>query len=187
MTVFWQHVGAANSARNFPRTVGIPSKGLREFSTSDVRSLLNGLGPLQQSELERNFDTIGTTKFQIWGLPTGAKEILEKMNSGDYLLLLDTNGEGGAFRYIGRILYRLPSEQWDLSKHLWKDTSYPIIVLLRGHLIEYPWVSFLADFHYGSGLRPMGRTYRIAKKAIAESRFGNEAMFYNKVLEEFHV
>jgi hypothetical protein len=170
MTAFWQHVGAANSAK---------------FSTDDVAHQLSELGPLQQAELSRNFDRIGKTKFQIWGLPTGAKDILKKMITGDYLLLLDTNGEGGAFRYFGRVLYRLPSEHWDLSANLWKESTYPIIVFLRGSLVAYPWLKFLSDFGYGSGLKPMGRTYRIAKAAVGNSRFGNEEIFYDTILREF--
>lgn len=184
-TVFWQHVGAANSARDFPRTIGTPRAGLCEFSADEVQDHLSELGPLQQAELARNFDRIGKTRFQIWGLPTGAKDILKKMITGDYLLLLDTNGEGGAFRYFGRVLYPLPSEHWDLSMHLWKEVTFPIIVFLRGSLVEYPWLRFLSDFDYGTGLKPMGRTYRIAKKAIANSRFGDEAAFYEDVITEF--
>lgn len=185
MTVFWQHVGAENSARDFPRTIGTPRTGLCEFSISDVRRHLSELGPLQLPELTRNFDRIGGTRFQIWGLPAGAKDILKKMITGDYLLLLDTNGEDGAFRYFGRVLYRLPSEHWDLSMHLWGEGKFPIIVLLRGNLVSYPWFKFLSDFSYGSGLKPMGRTHRIAKKAIAGSRFLDEAGFNEAILTEF--
>jgi hypothetical protein len=185
VTVFWQHVGLANSARDFPRTIGTSIGGLCEFSIDDVRHHLNELGPLQQSELVRNFNRIGTTKFQIWGLPTGAKDTLKNMITGDYLLLLDTNGEEGAFRYFGRVLYHLPSEHWDLSMHLWKERTFPIIVFLRGTLGSYPWFKFLSDLAYGSGLKPMGRTYRIAKKAIERSRFGEEAAFYDTIMAEF--
>lgn len=144
MTVFWQHVGAANSARDFPRTIGKTPTGLCEFSTDEVRHRLSELGPLQAAEVARNFERIGKTTFQIWGLPTGAKDVLKKMITGDYLLLLDTNGEGGAFRHFGRVLYLLPAEHWDLSMHLWKRKSYPIIVFLRGCLVAYPWLKGLA-------------------------------------------
>jgi hypothetical protein len=68
--------------------------------------------------------------------------------------------------------------------HLWKETTFPIIVLLRGGLVSYPWVRFLSDFGYGSGLKPMGRTHRISKKAIAESRFGDEETFHETILRE---
>jgi hypothetical protein len=160
---------------------------LCKFSVDDLRHRLDDLGPLQKSEVARNFERIGTTIFQIWGLPAGAKDILEKMIIGDCFLPLDTNGEGGAFRYLGRVLYRLPSEHWQLSHHLWKDSSYPIIILLRGNLVAYPWPKFLSDFGYGSGLKPMGRTYRIAKRALELSRFGDEATFYDRIPSEFPV
>lgn len=104
---------------------------------------------------------------------------------GDYLLLLDTNAEGGAFRYFGRVLYRLPSEQWHLSSYLWKESTYSIIVLTRGHLIKYPWIKFLGDFGYGSGLKPMGRTYRIAKQTMSNSRFTDEGTFYETITAEY--
>jgi hypothetical protein len=131
MSIFWQHVGDQLGARDFPRTLGTPRNGLRYFRVEDIRPHLSELSPPQASELERNLTRIGASPFQIWGLPTGAAETLSKMGVGDYFMALDTNAEWGAFRYIGRVLYYLPEQQWDLSLHLWKERKFPLIVLLK--------------------------------------------------------
>ncbi len=124
MSIFWQHIGDANATRDLPRTIGTPRSGLREFHLDDIRPHLSDLGPIQDADLRRNFARIGTASFQIWGLPSGATRTLSKMATGDYLMLLDTNAEWGAFRYIGRVLYYLPGHHWDLSLHLWKERVF---------------------------------------------------------------
>jgi hypothetical protein len=132
MSVFWQHVGNSNARRDLPRTIGTPRTGLREFHVDDVRPFLSAVSPIQDGSLQRNLSRIGQSAFQIWGLPAGAKSTLSKMTTGDYLMLLDTNSEWGAFRYIGRVLHYLPAEHWELSLHLWKERSYPLIAFCAG-------------------------------------------------------
>jgi hypothetical protein len=151
----------------------------------DIRTKLSGLSPIQKADLERNFQRIGSTSFQIWGLPTGARQTLSKLETGDYLMLLDTDADWGSFRYIGRVLYYLPGEHWELSLHLWKERKFPLIVLLRGQLIRYPWFRFLNDFKFGLGMKPMGRTYRISEKSFGEGPATNDSVFFEYVTNKF--
>jgi hypothetical protein len=185
VSVFWQHVGDQLSQRDFPRSLGTPQSGLREFRVADVRSHMSDLSPIQASDLERNLLRIGTSTFQIWGLPTGAAQTLSKMETGDYFMTLDTNAEWGAFRYIGRVLYYLPGEHWNLSLHIWNERKFPLIVLLRGILVAYPWQRFLSDFKYGEGLRPMGRTFRISEKSFAKGPCATDAEFFDHIVSQF--
>ena len=185
MSVFWQHVGDQLSQRDFPRTLGSPQNGLREFRVGDLRSHISDLAPIQCSELNRNLLRIGESTFQIWGLPTGAAKTLSKMETGDYFLALNTNADWGAFKYVGRVLYYLPGEHWELSLHLWKERKFPLILLLRGSLVDYPWQRFLSDFKYGAGLKPKGRTFRIAEKSFANGPFATEAELFDRIVSQF--
>jgi hypothetical protein len=182
MSFFWQHVGDANSKRDFPRTLG-GKNALKEFSIVDVKPYLSDVSPIHQAEVERNFARIGKTTFQIWGLPVGAVGILKKLEVGDYLLLLDSNADWGS--YVGRVLYYLPEEHWSLSEHLWREAKFPLIVLLRGAFIHYPWPRFLSDFRYGHGLKPMGRTARIADYAFANGPAPDDESFYEYLIKGF--
>jgi hypothetical protein len=183
--VFWQHVGDELSRRDFPRTLGTAQTGLREYRLEQIRPHLVDLPAPQASELERNLLRIGNSTFQIWGLPTGAAKTLSKMETGDYFMALDTNQEWGAFRYIGRVLYYLPSEQWQLSLHLWKERKFPLILLMTGNLIAYPWQRFLSDFRYGAGLRPMGRTFRISDESFANGPCSTDTEFFDHIVSQF--
>jgi hypothetical protein len=185
LSVFWQHVGDELSRRDFPRTLGTAQNGLREFCVEEIRSYMSDLSPIQASELERNLSRIGTSTFQIWGLPTGAAPTLSKIGIGDYFMALDTNAEWGAFRYIGRVLYYLPGEHWELSLRLWRERKFPLILLLKGNLVAYPWQGFLSDFKYGAGLRPMGRTSRISDKSFTNGPYSTDAEFFERIVSQF--
>jgi hypothetical protein len=185
MSVFWQHVGIANSQRDFPLTLGTPSTGVQEFRVVDVEPYVLSTNTIERLELERGFERIRSSTFQIWGFPNGAEAVLSKMKTGDFLLLLDTNAEAGAFRYFGRVLQILLSKQWDLSQKLWNKNKYPIITFMAGRQIHYPWQIFLNDFGYGLGLKPMGRTYRVANEVLAASKYRTDHEFYDQIIEEY--
>jgi hypothetical protein len=180
-----QHVGDQLSARDFPRTLGTPSRGLRQFELEEVRSRMSDVASAQMAAIDRDFLAIGKNTFQIWGLPTGAAKTLAKIGPGDYFMALDTNAEWGAFKYIGRVLSYLPGEHWNLSQHLWKESKFPLILLLHGVLVKYPWHQFLSDFGYSAGFLPMGRTYRISKTTLGKSDFANDLDFFNYLVAQF--
>jgi hypothetical protein len=73
------------------------------------------------------------------------------------------------------------------SLHLWKERKFPLILLLKGSLVAYPWPRFLSDFHYGAGLKPKGRTFRIAEKSFANGPFATEAELFERIVSEFPV
>jgi hypothetical protein len=185
MSVFWQHVGQQNAARDFPRTLGTPEARLRFFRSSEVRDHLSDLNPLEMGRIEKKFADLGGTQFQIWGLPSGADRALSKIEPKDYFMVLDTNAEGGAFRYVGRVLCYLPGRQWDVSQWLWGSQKYPLILLLEGELIEYPWPRFLTDFKFGVGMKPMGRTYRISEQAFRAGPASTDGGFFRYLTAEF--
>jgi len=147
---------------------------LREFDIESVRDHIDENVGRQLKELQDGLDRIGSSTFQIWGVPTGAKLALKKLKTGDWLLLLNSSASYGFFEYAGRVLLRVPGEQWKLSQHLWGEQKFPLVVFLRGSLIHYPWSSFVEDMQYGEGLKGMGRVHSIGKAALNSSKFGSE-------------
>jgi 5-methylcytosine-specific restriction protein A len=175
MTIFWHHVGDQLSKRDFPRTIGTTKIGLREFSLKDIKDQIEEhVGP-EHAELQDGYDRIGSSTFQIWGVPTGAKTALKNLKTGDWLLLLNSSESYGYFEYFDRVLLKVPGQQWKLSFKLWGEGKFPIILCLKGKLIRYPWPEFVEDMGYGSGLKGMGRVHSIGKAAVINSKFGSKA------------
>jgi hypothetical protein len=58
-------------------------------------------------------------------------------------------------------------------------------LFVRGQLINYPWSRFLADFKYGPGMKPMGRTYRISAKAFSEAPATGDDQYFTYLLEHY--
>ena len=144
MTVYWQHVGVAGATRDFPRTIGTQHTGLIHFNWQDVEGYLTHLGENERGLIQSQIENYAPDGFQIWGIPSGAKNVLRDLEVGDYLLLLETTGAGGQFTYTGRVIARPSKECQDLSNHLWGEYRFPLIVFLKGELTSYYWLSFFS-------------------------------------------
>ena len=142
MSVFFQHVGEAGAARDFPRTIGTAKGGLRRFHVGDLETYLAQLPPGEVERLQRDADKYEPEGFQVWGIPSGARSILRDFQVGDYLLLLEAATPGGSFAYVGRAIAKPSQECFELSQHLWGEQRFPLIVFLKGNLTSYPWLRF---------------------------------------------
>ncbi|MEW6688554.1 MAG: hypothetical protein AB1452_05610 [Pseudomonadota bacterium] len=181
MTVFFQHVGEAGAARDFPRTIGTERAGLIRYELSEISTYLH---PLLSDEVEsiEAITKVETPKgFQIWGIPAGARPVLRRMAHGDYLLLLETIGEGGLFTYGGRVVARLSRELPAFSKFLWTEARFPIIIFLDGDLLRYGWPDFRNRFGFAPNFDPRGRTYRLLPDRIRAAGFASESAFWRHV------
>lgn len=175
MTIFFQHVGEAGGRRDFPRTIGTARAGLVYFNFEDIELYLEGVGTDELRRLRRATEEIDENGFQIWGIPSGAKTILRDLKIDDYLLLLEAVGPGGSFAYGGRIIARPSGECFALSRHLWGEGRFPIIVLMSGGLTNYLWYDFCDQLGYKRNWNPAGHTYRIQRERLLASSFGDEA------------
>jgi hypothetical protein len=108
------------------------------------------------------------------------------METGDYLLLLESITEGGFFAYGGDVVSKVPQELPTLSRFLWTEAHFPLIVLLRGALLHYPWPVFCSDFKFNMAWNPAGQTYRLKEERLIESPYGGE-MSFRKELRRFVV
>jgi 5-methylcytosine-specific restriction protein A len=174
MTIYFQHVGEQGGKRDFPKTIGTPVEGLVHLGLDDVPELTAALTVQQRRELEEVLRREAPHGFQIWGIPTGARSVLRNLRTGDWLLLLLSDGPGGSFYYGGRVVFRPEHEMFDLSTKLWGEAKFPLIVLLNGRLTSYPWEPFRESFGYNKDWRLAGMTYRLTPERIGRSQFATE-------------
>lgn len=173
MTIYFQHVGEANSNRDFPRTLFSP-EGLQRFMFQEVEPYLQHLPKDELVRLAAVCNVEAPDGFQIWGIPSGAKSILKNFVEGDHLLLLKSITFGGAFEYSGRAVGIPREECFDLSRYLWGEARFPLICFLVGKQVHFPWPLFLDAFGFQPNWDPAGMTWRLLPKRVKESKFGSE-------------
>ena len=173
MTVYYQHIGEKLAARDFPCSLGTPKAGLRRFRFGDVEPYLRQLRPEELTEIGAKVRDFAPTGFQNRGIPSGAEAVLAGMVTGDFLLLLEST----EFRYVGQVIHRASEMCWNLSDHIWGEQRFPILILLQGELIDYPWAEFVAAFGFAANYHMRGNTMRLADERLIASRFGSEEAF----------
>jgi hypothetical protein len=182
MTIFFQHVGEANSNRDFRKTL-FDGGGLIRFTFDNVEPYLQHLPKSELTPLAELCEAEAADGFQIWGIPSGAKSVLKIFVEGDQLLLLKSITYGGAIEYSGRAVGIPRQECFELSQHLWGDARFPLICFLIGSRVHYPWLVFLESFGFKSNWDPAGMTWRLLPKRIKESRYGTEDEVIRAIME----
>jgi hypothetical protein len=178
MTVYYQHIGERLSARDFPRSLGTQSSGLKRFNFGDVAEFLDHLNPFETSEIKSKMQDFAPTGFQIWGIPSGAQSVIANMQTGDYLMLLESTD----FTYCGQVIHRVSDLCHDLSYHIWGEQRFPIIIFLQGEMISYGWDEFKEDFDFAFKYHMRGHTANISPVRMANSNFQNEDKFIASLL-----
>ena len=174
MAIYFQHVGEAGGRRDFPKTIGNEKSGLIRFSFDDIEDYLSHLEPRELQDIKEKVSSSAADGFQIWGIPSGAKNILRSFGYGDYLLLLETIGPGGTFAYAGRAIAVPSGENFRLSRFLWGEERFPLIVLMKGGLTNFSWHDFCDEFDYKRHWNPAGKTYHLRPDKFLKSSFEDE-------------
>jgi hypothetical protein len=180
MTVYFQHIGEQLWQRDGKRSVGTSAGGVLTFKMDDIAPYVTDISPDELAIAENAVLKHSQGKFQIWGLPSGATNAIEKMSTGDILLLLESD----SFRYIGRVVFKFSQQLRSLSNHLWGEGRFPLIVLMSGTMCQYVWSDFLDHFSYDpnySWQKLRGRTNSVAAKKILESKFKSDEVFYQYI------
>lgn len=178
MTIYYQHIGEVMWARDAPRSIGTSSAGLIHFSFRDIEPFLKELDAFELGSIERQSRKLAPTGFQIWGIPSGAHRVLEPMQTGDFLPLLESTD----FAYAGQVIYRVTQHCWDLSSHIWGEARFPLIILLNGELISYSWMEFREHFGFATNYHMRGNTMRLNPNRIASSPSRTEEAFIARLL-----
>jgi hypothetical protein len=178
MAIYYQHIGRDLWHRDGPRSIGTSDGGLRRFTLADIASFLGPVDAVEQALIRAKVTEHAPTGFQVWGIPSGAERVLQGMDTGDFLLLL----EADHFRYAGQVIHRVSAPCWDLSAHIWGEQRFPLIVLLQGQMVAYPWLEFVGHFGFGPKYHMRGNTMRLAPERTAASPSGSEEAFMSTLL-----
>ena len=180
MMIYFQHVGERGGERDFPRTIGTQSAGLKQFAAEDLAPMM---ADLPDGERQRILNRLTQERaFQVWGFPAPASRVLRRLCADDWILLLDTDRPGGLIVYGGRVLTRPDRPLPSMSQRLWGEGRFPLIVFLHGVLATYDWETMRETLGYSPDWRLSGMTYRVVEDRLVRSKYQNEAGLLRAVL-----
>lgn len=160
MNLYYHHVGTDGARRDFPKTVfkSIPMSVAEEHLPrhAEGAELLIKL---------RQFFPEGF--FNAWGVPSGAKYVINNLSYGDAVLLVESLRftEVGIPALAKVALFR-PIQLHNLSHALWDDAKYPYIFFFRTERVELPWRTFLEDVGYKEKWNPRGKFLRVKEENL---------------------
>lgn len=104
--------------------------------------------------------------------------MLSPMAPGDFIMFLEST----EFKYIGQVLHKLTTPSWKLSNHIWGEQSFPLILFLQGHFIDYAWDQFKTAFEFDQKYHMRGNTMRLGAQKFPNANFKDESEFVANVL-----
>ncbi|MFC3675717.1 HNH endonuclease [Ferrovibrio xuzhouensis] len=161
------------TARDFPKSLGSSSEGLKRFKYEDIESHIQHLAPHELLDVRAKLNDLAPTGFQIWGIPAGAEIVLRNMKTGDFLMLLESTD----FRYAGQVLHRTSGMCHELSARIWGENRFPIIILLQGEMISYGWSDFVDNFGFNPKYHMRGTTMSLSSERVQNSQYKTEENF----------
>jgi hypothetical protein len=175
MTIFYQQSGTRGE-QDFSKTLTSRDRGsLRFFTPDSIEQEYKFRAPTDATQSL----IIPDRGVQIWGVPSGAAGVVQKMAVGDLVLLIGhlspKNVEFGRFFYGGRITYILPYEDFDFSRRLWGDGGFPLIFFMQGALIDYTWLQFCEDFRFKPTYFIAGHIVRVPPERLAKSVYRTQS------------
>ena len=66
MTIYYQHIGEVLWARDAPRSIGTPKRGVVRLHLSDIDRFLAQLEPFEMLSIRSKIVDLAPTGFQVW-------------------------------------------------------------------------------------------------------------------------
>lgn len=173
MSIFAQHIGEVGAARDLLKTI-FDGNNLHQFRFEDIANLLEQDSPEDMPLLSQ---LLGHQRFQIWGIPSGATAVLRKLSDGDCLALVRTVGFHGYLEYCDKVVAHPIGECPSLSRYLWGETRFPLIIFMQGERIDVPWTTFCEYFSYKENWNPAGTTWQIKPEKLQAAGIFSEDAF----------
>lgn len=144
MQMYFHHVGQRGSSEDFPKTVfaDVPLERIESHLRPD--DSLRGF-------LRRRFPN---GSCNVWGVPSGAHSVIQGLNTGDAVLLVQsTAGEGSVPALCPNVIYHNHANH-DLSQELWGNARFPYVFFFATEPIEMTWSEMCRDLGYMLGWQP---------------------------------
>ena len=177
MNLYYHHVGVEGAAEDFPKTV-FTKRAIK--TASDYISDSVSEKPIILEELRRVFPN---GNFNCWGVPEGARSVVENLQEGDAVLLIVTTGEEGAIPALCRVRAYYPLKLYGLSKALWGSGQYPYIFFFDTITLNLNWGEFIYHVDYKPNYDPRGNFLPVADWRL--SGFGGAEGYIDLLLKNF--
>jgi hypothetical protein len=164
MRLFFHHVGQKGASEDFKKTVfnDVPLSIVEENLPVDIVNRDQIL-----RELHSRFPS---GSFNCWGVPEGARFVIQNLSEGDCVLLVESARINGNVPALCRVEAFWNQEFRSLSKALWGNDKYPFIFFFRTEQLTLMWIDLLEHMGYKENFDPRGQFYSIADLRL--SKFG---------------
>lgn len=177
MKLFYHHVGILGAKEDFKKTI------FTEVSISVVEKNVDEKNPNKQAMLEALKTNFPSGKFNCWGVPSGANNVINNLNDSDAVLLVESTSNEGRVPVLCKVVCFWKDEFSQLSKALWGNDKFPYIFFFRTEKLNLTWGELLSHLGYKPNFDPRGKFYSVADSKL--NSFG-DAEKYVKYLRVNH-
>jgi hypothetical protein len=155
MRLFFHHVGLDGARRDFPRTV------FSDVQMSVAEDNIPENNPFRQAILSELKNQFPEGHFNCWGVPDGAHTVIQHLEIGDVVLLIETTQLDGSVPALCEVKVFYPHELSLLSKALWLEFGYPYIFFFRTERLSLSWTELREQLGYSERFDPRGKFYSV--------------------------
>jgi hypothetical protein len=169
MKLYYHHVGLVGANEDFKKTVfGKMPISVVKHNVSDS----NPNKPEMLKVLKANFPD---GKFNCWGVPSGARSVINNLNVGDAVLLVESTGNDGRVPALCGVVGFWKDELRQLSKALWGNEKFPYIFFFHTEKLKLTWGQMLLHLGYKPNFDPRGKFLSVADSKL--DSFGGAARY----------
>ena len=160
MQLFLHHVGQEGAEEDFKKTV------YKDISIETVESNVPASDQRRDELLNELRQEFPTGRFNCWGVPSGASSVIEQLEAGDFVLLLESATQHGEVPVLCHVQLFWPYKLWDLSLSLWNSNNYPYIFFFHTEKLNLGWPEFKEHVGYKPNYNPRGHFLRVASNKL---------------------
>lgn len=160
MKLYYHHVGLVGANEDFKKTV------FGRVPISVVKNNVNDKNPNKAEMLKVLKANFPDGKFNCWGVPSGASSVINNLDVGDAVLLVESTGGDGRVPALCRVVGFWKDELRQLSKALWGNDKFPYIFFFHTEKLNLTWKQMLSHLGYKPNFDPRGKFYSVADSKL---------------------
>lgn len=159
MKLFYHHVGQLGSS-DFAKTV------FKEIPIALVEANIPDNNPQKKEILKTLHEKYPSGFFNCWGVPEGANFVIQNLEVGDCVFLVESVRINGRVPALCRVeaFWKIPLR--GLSQALWESDKFPFIFFFRTDEINMLWADFQDSLGYKKNFDPRGKFYSVASERL---------------------
>lgn len=167
MRLYYHHVGLKGATEDFKKTV------FSSVPISIIQTAVNDESTHKAEMIEVLRANFPDGKFNCWGVPSGASNVINNLKEGDTVLLVESTGTDGRVPVLCKVIGFWKDELKVLSKALWGSEQFPYIFFFHTQRMVLTWDEFRDQLGYSPNFDPRGKFYSVADSKL-ESLGGPE-------------